>query len=75
MDRLDIAVSLIREAQAEKVRISRLNAAIKDLRIDDKDYLAKRSKIEEQFYPLPHKSIVNDNLKVARRILRDEYLT
>lgn len=75
MDRLDIAISLIREAQGEIQRLEKLEAEIKTLRgLDGREYWDKRSKIEEKYKPLPHKSIVNDNLKVARRILKDEYL-
>lgn len=76
MDRLDIAIGLIKEAQAEKARLQALNKEIEKLKpVEDWDeYYNKRYKIEESFSPLPHKSIVNDNLKVARRILRDEYL-
>lgn len=76
MDRLSMAISLIEEAQAEKARLAELNRAIDKLKpVEDWDeYHKKRYEIERAFSPLPHKSTVNDNLKVARRILRDEYL-
>lgn len=75
MDRLDIAISLIREAQGEAARIRELNKRIEKLRgLDGSAYWDKRYEIEKEFSPLPHKATVNDNLKVARRILKDEYL-
>ena len=75
MDRLDIAIDLIKEARTEKLRLQELDKKIKSLRgLDDREYWERRSEIEAEFSPLPHKSIVNDNLKVARRILKDEYL-
>lgn len=76
MDRLDIAISLIREAQGEAARIRMMNRDIEKLKgLDDENYFKIRREIEKKYYPLPHKSIVNDNLKLARRILKDEYLT
>jgi hypothetical protein len=66
---------LIREAQIEKARLLELTRRIETLRgLEDREYWDRRYEIEKEFTPLPHKATVNDNLKVARRILKDEYL-
>lgn len=77
MDRLEIAIELIRDAMREKARIRRLDKEIENLRgleLEGSEYWDKRYQIEKKYSPLPHKATVNDNLKVARRILNDERL-
>lgn len=75
MDRLEMALELIREAQSEKQRLVKLDGEIKKLRgLEGREYWEKRNEIEARYSPLPRKSIVNDNLKVARRLLRYEYV-
>jgi hypothetical protein len=37
------------------------------------EYWSRRYEVEAKYSPLPHKSVINDNLKIARRILLGEY--
>lgn len=75
MDRLEIAIALIQEAQAEKQRLDKIDGEIKKLRgLEDAEYWQKRAEIYTRFAPFPRKSIINENLKVARRLLKDEYI-
>lgn len=74
MDRLDMAIELIREAKRERKRIEDMDREIKAIReISGSDYWRERCAIEAKYSPLPHKSVINDNLKIARRILLGEY--
>lgn len=75
MDRLEIAIALIQEAQAEKLRMTALNDEIETLRgLEGREYDERRSEIEDKYEPLPRGYLINDNLKVARRLLKDEYV-
>lgn len=74
MDRLDLALALIQEAKQEKKRLNVMAADIAKIPVDDPDYWKKRYAIESRYSPTPHKSVVNDNLKMARRILAGEYM-
>lgn len=70
MDKLDIALELIRRAQQER---KRLEAYKKE--IDKVGYnWQERSRIELRYTPLPRKSVINDSLRMARRILIEEYV-
>ena len=73
MDRLDIAIDLIREAQSERNRLERMEAEIDKIPKNAPDRWKRRYEIEAKYSPLPHKSVINDNLKIARRILLGEY--
>ena len=73
MDRLDIAIELIREAQKERNRLEEMNAEINKLPNTAPGYWKRRYEIEAEYSPIPHKSVINDNLKIARRILLGEY--
>lgn len=79
MDRLDMALSLIQEAKEEKARLEAFTAEYDraskiDLRDPENYSWAERQKVYNKFTPTPHKSVVNDNLKMARRILVGEYV-
>lgn len=74
MDRLDLALALIQEAKQEKKRLNVMAADIAKIPDDDPDYWKKRYAIESRYSSTPHKSVVNDNLKMARRILAGEYM-
>lgn len=79
MDRLDMALALIQEAKEEKARLEAFTAEYNraaeiDLRDPEKYSWAERRKVYNKFTPTPHKSVVNDNLKMARRILSGEYM-
>ena len=69
MDRLDMALELIREAQEEKKRLEAFNKEYSKASGWD-----EISKIYNKYSPTPKKSVINDNLKMARRILKGEYV-
>lgn len=72
MDNFDMAMALIKEAQEEKRKYE----------AHHKEYMAVLNspvpRDWETFYhehpETPHKSIVNDNIKLARRLLLKEYM-
>lgn len=75
MDKLDIALALIEEAKAEKKRLKEYQKEYANL----PDYSSANHweawrKLDEKYSPVPKKSVINDNLKMARRYLRDEYI-
>lgn len=69
MDRLDMALELIREAQEEKKRLEAFNNEYSKASGWD-----EISKVYNKYSPTPKKSVINDNLKMARRILKGEYV-
>lgn len=71
MDNFDMAVALIKEAQEEKRKYEeRHEAWLATLNSDQKDWQTFYHKHPET----PKKSIVNDNIKMARRLLVKEYM-
>ena len=70
MDKLEIALALIRRAQHERKRLDSLNKELERVGFN----LAARYEIEGRYTPLPRKSVINDSLKMARRILKEEYV-
>lgn len=76
MDRLGVALELIAEAKREK---DRLEAYEKEYKIaEEKDRLnyswLERNKVNDKYCPLPRKSQINENIKMARRFLLFEYV-
>ena len=77
MDRLDMALELIQEAKTEKKRLKDYEKEYKKALENDRAFnlgYRTRMEVDEKYYPLPKKSVVNDNLKMARRILLGEYM-
>lgn len=75
MDRLDMALALIQEAKEEKTRLEAFNKALKEIPpYDDPDHWKAWRQVYDRFSPTPKKSVINDNLKMARRILVGEYV-
>lgn len=75
MDRLSMAIALIQEAQEEKKRLAEYHAALEKVpSYDHPDYWKALNKVYEKFNPTPKKSVINDNLKMARRLLIAEYV-
>ena len=79
MDRLNMAIALIKEAQEERDRLKSFErdyeeAQEKDIADTDHWSFTNRAAVEKAYSPIPHKSVVNDNLKMARRLLAAEYL-
>ena len=69
MDRLDMALILIQEAKEEKDRLESFKKEYSKASGWD-----QISKVYEKYDPVPKKAIINDNLKMARRILVREYV-
>lgn len=69
MNHFDMALALIQEAKEEKKRLENFNKEYS--KADDWDQI---SKVYDKYSPVPKKSIINDNLKMARRLLIGEYV-
>lgn len=75
MDRLDMAISLIQEAKSERENLKIYDKEHEKLpKWGDPGYWEAWSKFVRRFPRAPKKSVVNDNLKMARRILLGEYM-
>ena len=69
MDKLEMAMELIRRAQEEK---RRMEAMRKELNAVGWDW-AKRNEIAARYSPTPARAFINDSLKMARRLLVEAY--
>ena len=76
MDRLDIAIELIVEAQEERNRLIGFERDYNEALTKDNEIHSweNRNKVYQAYSPTPKKSVVNDNLKMARRIIIGEYM-
>lgn len=76
MDRLDMAIELILEAQEEKNRLIGFERDYNEALTKDNEAHSweNRNKVYRAYSPTPKKSVVNDNLKMARRIIIGEYM-
>jgi hypothetical protein len=73
MDDLKIALALIQEAEAEKKRLADMEAEIRRIPRGS-DYWIVRDEIEARYKPTPRKAHINDNIKMARRLLARAYV-
>lgn len=69
MDRLEMAMALIEEAKAEKARLDKYNGEIQKLLKTKGWTWQQRYEIDKRYSPVPKKSVINDNIKTARRLL------
>lgn len=75
MDRLSMALELIREAQVEKENLKQYTEELDKLPgYGEPDHWEKWQELDRKFKRIPKKSVVNDNLKLARRLLLNEYI-
>lgn len=77
MNRLDIAIALLEEARDERDRLEKMNREIDKLRakqLERAEYWTAQNMIDKSYQPIPHKAHINENIKVARRILLGEYM-
>lgn len=72
MDYLKTAIALIQEADEEKKRLEAMEKEI--AKIPRGSDWTVRYEIEARYKPTPHKSVINDNLKTARRLLARAYM-
>ena len=70
MDKLDIAIALLFDARDEKKRLESYNADRKKLpRVGEPGYYEALDKLDTKYKRIPTKAVVNDNIKMARRLL------
>lgn len=74
MDNLELALELIRRAQQERKRLDAYNAELKKYYASESRNWDARSAIERKYSPTPRKAIINDSLKMVRRLLSGEYV-
>ncbi len=74
MDKLDVALELIKRAKQERKRLDSYEAELKKFYASGTCGWKERAKIELKYSPLPRKSVVNDSLRMARRMLAEEYI-
>lgn len=72
MDNFDMALLLIKEAQQEKRKYEEYRKDYK--KILNTSSLKDWDAFFKEYPETPHKSIVNDNIKMARRLLLKEYM-
>ena len=72
MDNFDMAVALIKEAQEEKRKYEEHHKAY--MAVLDSPAPRDWGTFYHEHPETPHKSIVNDNIKLARRLLMKEYM-
>ena len=75
MDRLDMAIALLQEAKAEKERLAEFEDELSKVPrrpTCEADY-EKRDRFWDKWPRIPKKSVINDNIKMARRLLLGEY--
>ncbi len=71
MDNFDMVIELLREAQEEAIRYESFQRGYENLSVMGE---SDREKFWRKFKTIPKKSIVNDNIKLARRLLLKEYM-
>lgn len=69
MDKLEMAMELIRRAHDDQKRMEAMNKELEKVGWD----WPKRFEIEKKYYPIPRKAVINDSLKMARRLLVEAY--
>lgn len=75
MDKFSIAIELLTEAREEKKRLESYSADYERLpSYSDPDYYEKLLALDKKYGRTPRKSVINDNIKTARRLLLDEYV-
>lgn len=74
MDYLTTAIALISEAAEEKQRLEKMTKALDKLTYKTPDYWTRRCEIEKKYSPTPRKSVINENIKIARRLLNRAYI-
>lgn len=74
MDRLGQAIYMIRKAQEEKERLNRMNWELAQILPSHPLYNELRRTIIYSFYPIPSAESINQRLRYAREILREEFI-
>ena len=75
MDRLDMAIALLEEAKEEKARLAKYEKDYSNIpKYGAPGYWEAWDKMIKKYPRTPKKSVINDNIKMARRILVGEYM-
>ena len=80
MDKLQMAINLLQEAQEEKERLKEyeLDHAVLGTSMTNEEHHEAFCKFYEKWHGRhskpPKKQHINDNIKMARRLLLDEYV-
>jgi len=75
MDHLDIAITLLQEAKEEKALLKEYEKDNAKLpKYGEPGYWEACNKLFKKYPRTPKKSVINDNVKMARRLLLDEYM-
>lgn len=74
MDKLDLALELVQIAKDERNRLKKYNKELEKFYASGSRNWEERNKIELRYSPTPRKAVINDSLRMARRILADEYV-
>lgn len=74
MDKLDLALELVRIAKVERERLDAYNKEMKNFYASESRSWEERNRIEQRYSPTPRKAVINDSLKMARRMLAEEYV-
>lgn len=69
MDRLKMALALIQEAEEEKKRLE-----VMEKEKSKCSTWREACEVEARYNPIPRKSVVNDCIKMARRLLARAYM-
>lgn len=75
MTRLDMAIALLQEAKKQKELLEEFESDSEDLpAYGDPDRPVAVEAFYRKWRKIPKKSVINDNIKMARRLLLDEYM-
>ncbi len=75
MDRLDMAIALLQEAKTEKNNLEIYNREYDRIpQYGAPGHWDALNRLLTKFPRTPKKSVINDNIKMARRLLLDEYM-
>ena len=72
MNRLDMAIALVREAQFEQSRLEEMEDRIGAVSSRDPKWIKKREAIRASYSVMPDRRAVNDCLKMAVRLIKHE---
>jgi hypothetical protein len=68
------ALSLISEAEEELKRLEAMEKEIAKIKRDKPIKWSEIYDVEKRYSPIPRKSVINDNIKIARRLLLRAYV-
>lgn len=70
MDKLEIVIEMVRRAQNDRKRLEAMN---KELEKVGPRWVDK-CEIYRKYTPTPCKAVINNSLKMARQLIKDEYI-